>query len=219
MNANPNFLSADAHVDAAAGSPLPNSRKVYVTGSRPDIRVPMREITQSDTPDSFGGEKNPPVYVYDTSGPYTDPDARFDIRAGLPVLRQGWIEERGDTEALSGLTSEYGRERAADAATVDLRFPGLHRTPRRAIAGRNVSQMHYARQGIITPEMEYIAIRENQRRAQYLESRRTSGPNGTKLAEMGGRLHPGQASDASSFGQDALTASTPEFVRDEVARG
>ncbi|NEJ75039.1 phosphomethylpyrimidine synthase ThiC, partial [Rhizobium phaseoli] len=130
---------------------------VYVTGSRPDIRVPMREITQSDTPTGFGGEKNPPIYVYDTSGPYTDPDAKIDIRAGLPALRQGWIEARGDTQSLDGLSSEYGRERAADPATEQLRFPGLHRTPRRAQPGKNVSQMHYAKQGIITPEMEYIA--------------------------------------------------------------
>src|SRR6202012_2717283 len=117
----------------------------------------------ADTPDSFGGEKNPPVYVYDTSGLYSDPDAQIDIRAGLPALRQRWIEERGDTEALSGLSSDFSRERAADTATADLRFQGLHRTPRRAKAGANVSQMHYARKGIITPEMEYIAIRENQR--------------------------------------------------------
>ena len=219
MNANPKFLSADAVVDAAAIAPLPNSRKVYVTGSQPDIRVPMREITQSDTPDSFGGEKNPPVYVYDTSGPYTDPEAQIDIRSGLPALRQRWIEERGDTESLPGLTSDYGRERAADSATAELRFQGLHRTPRRAVAGRNVSQMHYARQGIITPEMEYIAIRENQRRAEYLESLRTSGPNGEKLAKMMGRQHPGQSFGAVAFAENALKAITPEFVREEVARG
>lgn len=131
MNANPKFLSADAHVDAAAVAPLPNSRKVYVTGSQPDIRVPMREITQADTPTGFGGEKNPPIYVYDTSGPYTDPDAKIDIRAGLAPLRQGWIEARGDTEVLGGLSSQYGLERAADPATADLRFPGLHRNPDR----------------------------------------------------------------------------------------
>src|SRR5581483_3820563 len=104
MSANPKFISSEAHVDAAAVAPLPNSQKIYVTGSRPDIRVPMREITQADTPTGFGGEKNPPIYVYDTSGPYTDPQAKIDIRAGLPALRQGWIEERGDTEALTGLT-------------------------------------------------------------------------------------------------------------------
>jgi phosphomethylpyrimidine synthase len=219
MNANPKFLSENAVVDAAAIAPLPNSRKVYVTGSTPDIRVPMREITQSDTPDGFGGEKNPPVYVYDTSGPYTDPDAKIDIRSGLPALRRAWIERRGDTEELAGLSSEFGRERAADPKTAELRFPDLHRHPRRAVAGKNVSQMHYARQGIITPEMEYIAIRENQRRAEYLESLKKSGPNGEKLAAMMGRQHPGQAFGAAAFGKDGLQAITPKFVREEVARG
>ncbi|WP_321791716.1 phosphomethylpyrimidine synthase ThiC [Caballeronia sp. J97] len=219
MNANPKFLSENAVVDAAAIAPLPNSRKVYVTGSTPDIRVPMREITQSDTPDGFGGEKNPPVYVYDTSGLYTDPDANIDIRSGLPALRGAWIEKRGDTEELSGLSSDFGRERAADPKTAELRFPGLHRKPRRALDGKNVSQMHYARQGIVTPEMEYIAIRENQRRAEYLESLRNSGPNGEKLANMMGRQHPGQAFGAAAFGKDALKEITPEFVREEVARG
>src|SRR5687768_2900201 len=98
MNANPKFLASSAHVDEAAVLPLPRSSKVYVPGSRPDIRVPMREISQSDTPAAFGAEKNPPVYVYDTSGPYTDPQARIDIRAGLAALREAWIGERGDTE-------------------------------------------------------------------------------------------------------------------------
>jgi phosphomethylpyrimidine synthase len=219
MNANPKFISENAIVDAAAIAPLPNSRKVYVEGSTPDIRVPMREITQSDTPDGFGGEKNPPVYVYDTSGPYTDPDAHIDIRSGLPALRGAWIDQRGDTEELSGLSSEFGRERAADPKTAELRFPGLHRKPRRALDGKNVSQMHYARQGIVTPEMEYIAIRENQRRAAYLESLKSSGPNGEKLAKMMGRQHAGQAFGAAAFGKDALEAITPEFVREEVARG
>ncbi|MGG1944110.1 phosphomethylpyrimidine synthase ThiC [Trinickia sp. NRRL B-1857] len=219
MSANPKFISSEARVDAAAVAPLPNSQKIYVTGSRPDIRVPMREITQADTPTGFGGEKNPPIYVYDTSGPYTDPQAQIDIRSGLPALRQRWIEERADTEPLSGLTSQYGRERAADPATASLRFPGLHRTPRRAKAGSNVTQMHYARRGIITPEMEFIAIRENQRRAEYIESLRASGPNGAKLAQMMGRQHPGQAFGAAAFGANALQEITPEFVREEVARG
>ncbi len=117
MNANPKFLSATAHVDEAAVQPLPNSRKVYVEGSRPDIRVPMREITQSDTPASFGAEKNPPIFVYDTSGPYTDPQAKIDIRNGLPALRAKWIDERGDTEELAGPTSRYGVERLNDPQT------------------------------------------------------------------------------------------------------
>ncbi|KNH07175.1 Hydroxymethylpyrimidine phosphate synthase ThiC [Candidatus Burkholderia brachyanthoides] len=219
MNANPKFIFENAVVDAAAIAPLPNSRKVYVEGSTPDIRVPMREITQSDTPDGFGGEKNPPVYVYDTSGPYTDPDAKIDICSGLPALRSTWIGRRGDTEELAGLSSEFDRERAADPKTAELRFPGLHRKPRRALDGRNVSQMHYARQGIITPEMEYIAIRENQRRAEYLENLKNNGPKSEKLAKMMGRPHPGQAFGAAAFGKDALKEITPEFVREEVARG
>src|SRR5690554_2146468 len=165
MNANEKFTAVKARVDAASIAPLPNSRKIYVEGSRPDIRVPMREITQSDTPESMGFEHNPPIFVYDCSGPYTDLAARIDVRSGLPALRQAWIEERGDTEQLADLSSEFGRMRAADKSLDELRFPDLHRHPRRAKAGANLSgnvtQMHYARQGIITPEMEYIAIREN----------------------------------------------------------
>ncbi len=210
MNATDKFIAADAHVDAAAVAPLPNSRKVYVEGSRPDIRVPMREISQSNTAD----EVNPPIFVYDCSGPYSDPAAKIDIRQGLPGLRTPWIEERGDTEFLTGLSSAYGRERAADPALAELRFPGLHRQPRRAKAGLNVSQMHYARKGIITPEMEYIAIRENLQRAQYLENLRTSGPNGAKMAKLLGRQHPGER-----FGAAIPDEITAEFVRSEIARG
>src|SRR5512145_2524702 len=114
MNAKEQFLAANAHVDEAAVQPLPNSRKVYIEGSRPDIRVPMREISQDDTSTEFGGEKNPPIYVYDCSGPYSDPTVRIDIRSGLPALRAQWIAERGDTEALADLSSEFGRKRAAD---------------------------------------------------------------------------------------------------------
>jgi phosphomethylpyrimidine synthase len=213
MNANPQFLAATATVDEAAIQPLPNSRKVYVSGSRPDIRVPMRQITQSDTPASFGAEKNPPVFVYDTSGPYTDPTVKIDIRSGLAPLRAAWITERNDTEELSGPTSEYGTERLNDPKLAELRF-NLHRKPRRAIAGKNVTQMHYARAGIITPEMEYIAIRENLCRKEYLENLKSSGPNGAKLAELMGRQHPGQ-----SFGAAIPAEITPEFVRSEIARG
>jgi len=213
MNANPNFLAATATVDEAAIQPLPNSRKVYVQGSRPDIRVPMREISQSDTPASFGAEKNPPIFVYDTSGPYTDPKVKIDIRSGLAPMRAKWIEERGDTEELPGPTSEYGRARLEDPKLAELRF-NLKRKPRRAKAGRNVTQMHYARQGIITPEMEFVAIRENLRRQEYLESLRAAGPTGQRMAELLTRQHPGQ-----SFGAAIPETITPEFVRDEVARG
>jgi phosphomethylpyrimidine synthase len=177
------------------------------------MQVPMREVSQSDTPASFGAEKNPPVYVYDTSGPYTDPSAKIDIRSGLAPLRGKWISERNDTEELAGPTSLYGIERLNDPKLAELRF-NLHRKPRRAKAGKNVTQMHYARQGIITPEMEYIAIRENLCRQEYIASLKASGPNGDKLAEMMMRQHAGQ-----SFGASIPGEITPEFVRDEVARG
>ena len=213
MNANPQFLAATATVDEAAIQPLPNSRKIYVSGSRPDIRVPMRQITQSDTPASFGAEKNPPVFVYDTSGPYTDPTVKIDIRSGLAPLRAAWIAERNDTEELSGPTSDYGIERLSDPKLAELRF-NFHRKPRRAKAGKNVTQMHYARAGIITPEMEYSAIRENLCRKEYLENLKSSGPNGAKLADLMGRQHPGQ-----SFGASIPAEITPEFVRSEIARG
>ncbi|MGA7749815.1 MAG: phosphomethylpyrimidine synthase ThiC [Gallionella sp.] len=209
MNANPKFIAPEfiapkftadsAHVDAAAVKPLPNSRKVYVQGSRPDLLVPMREISQAETPASMGAEINPPIYVYDCSGPYTDPAAKIDIRSGLAALREGWIAERGDTETLGKLTSEYGQQRLNDPELAEMRFD-LKRAPRRAKAGKNVSQMHYARQGIITPEMEYIAIRENQR---------VDG-----MSEMLLKQHPGE-----NFGAHMPKKITPEFVRNEVAAG
>jgi phosphomethylpyrimidine synthase len=209
MNANPKFIAPKfsapvfnaqtAHVDAAAIKPLPNSRKVYVQGSRPDLLVPMREISQAETPASMGAETNPPIYVYDCSGPYTDPAVRIDIRAGLAALREGWIAERDDTETLNKLTSDYGRQRLNDPELAEMRFD-LKRAPRRAKAGKNVSQMHYARAGIITPEMEYIAIRENQRREG--------------LSEMMLKQHPGE-----NFGAFMPKQITPEFVRSEVAMG
>ena len=214
MAANPKFLAATARVDAAAIQPLPGSRKVHVEGSRPDIRVPMREISQGETPASMGAEKNPPIYVYDTSGPYTDPNAHIDIRSGLPPVRLNWILERNDTEELAGPSSQYGKIRATDANLTELRFAGLHRRPRKALPGCNVTQMHYARQGIVTPEMEYIAIRENLRRAEYIQSLKNSGPTGKKMAELLGRQHRGE-----SFGAAIPAEITPEFVRSEVARG
>ncbi|AVZ80147.1 phosphomethylpyrimidine synthase ThiC [Zoogloeaceae bacteirum Par-f-2] len=214
MNAKEQFIATQARVDDAAIAPLPNSRKIYVEGSRPDIRVPMREIRQSDTPASFGAEPNPPIFVYDCSGPYTDPQAKIDIRAGLPALRQAWIEARGDTEVLADLSSAYGRMRAADRRLDALRFPGLYRKPRRAKSGANVTQMHYARRGIITPEMEFVAIRENMNRRAYLESLRATGPNGEKMARLLTRQHPGQR-----FGAAIPEEITPEFVRAELARG
>ena len=213
MNTTPHFLAETAEVDAAAVAPLPASRKVYEVGSRPDIRVPFREITQADTPVLFGSEKNPPLTVYDCSGPYTDPDASIDIRRGLPELRLAWIDERGDTDYLDGPSSAYGRERLADARLDALRFD-LKRHPRRARKTANVTQMHYARRGIVTPEMEFVAIRENLRREHTIEALRASGPEGEKMARRLLRQHPGQ-----SFGASIPSTITPEFVRDEIARG
>ena len=213
MSANPKFLAATAQVDEAAVKSLPNSRKVHVTGSRPDIRVPMREISQADTPADFGAEKNPPLWVYDTSGPYSDSEATIDIRSGLSALRAGWIAERGDSETLSGPSSRFGVERLADPKLAELRF-NLSRNPRRAKSGMNVSQMYYARKGIVTPEMEFVTIRENLRRAEYLENLRVAGPTGAKLSALIGRQHLGER-----FGADIPAELTPEFVRSEVARG
>ncbi len=213
MVANPKFLAATAQVDEAAVKALPNSKKIYIEGSRPDIQVPMREISQSDTPASFGAETNPPIFVYDCSGPYTDPGAKIDIRHGLSPLRQPWIEDRGDTEVLQSPSSKFGLERLNDPKLTEMRF-GLKRKPRRARSGGNVSQMHYARKGIITPEMEYIAIRENMERHRYLQSLRASGPQGEKLATLMMRQHRGE-----SFGAAIPSEITPEFVRSEVARG
>ncbi|HZV63709.1 MAG TPA: phosphomethylpyrimidine synthase ThiC [Telluria sp.] len=213
MNAILKFDSATATVDHAAVTPLPNSRKIYVEGSRPDVQVPMRAIRQADTPASFGGEPNPELYVYDTSGAYTDPAARIDIRSGLGTPRLPWIVERGDTDQLAGPSSAYGVERLNDPELASLRF-NLTRAPRRAKAGANVSQMHYARRGIVTPEMEFVAIRENLRRKEYLAQLEASGPMGQRTAQLMGRQHPGQA-----FGAAIPAEITPEFVRDEIARG
>jgi len=207
MNANPKFLAATAHVDDAAIKPLPNSRKVYVG----DLKVPMREVSQADTPSMFGGEKNPPIYVYDCSGPYTDPAAKIDIRSGLPALREPWIAGRNDTELLSGPSSAFGKERLADPKLAELRF-NLRRSPRKGKS--NVTQMHYARKGIITPEMEFIAIRENLQREAYIESLKATGKTGEKMLELLMRQHKGE-----SFGASIPELITPEFVRSEVARG
>jgi len=213
MAVNPQFLAATASVDQSAIAPFPNSEKVYVQGSRPDLRVPFRKITQDDTPSQMGAEKNPPIYVYDTSGPYTDPQAKIDIRAGLAPIRAKWIDERSDTERLSGPTSTFGQDRLHDPKLVALRF-NLQRQPRRAKAGMNVTQMHYAKKGIVTPEMEFIALRENMLRADYVESLKSAGGNSARMAELMLRQHPGE-----SFGAAIPKEITPEFVRSEVARG
>ncbi len=184
---------------------IPGSAKIYVaSAARPDVRVPMREIALTPTRSRREGvadEINPPVIVYDTSGPFTDPDVHVDVRRGLPALRLAWILERGDVEQLSGPGSSFGRARLDDAALDAVRFPAI-RKPLRAKPGQRVTQMHYARKGIITPEMEFIAIREN----QMLDPQAVGPAQATQ--------HPGQ-----SFGASIPKVITPEFVRSEVARG
>jgi len=270
--------AAEPEAGAAAGSqPFPASCKVYVSGSRPDVRVPMREIELTPTrvhamsaappaapapagagakpagpagaalaaeaegparaaeatgvPAAAASLPNPPLLVYDTSGPYTDPAAVIDVRRGLGPLRRPWILERGDVVELPTVSSEYGRRRAADPRLDGLRFAHPRR-PLRARSGANVTQLHYARRGIITPEMEFIAIRENQQRRDRLEraanptdpaviGRRSASPTPSAaisrpVPASGGGVarHPGQA-----WGAAIPERITPEFVRDEVARG
>ncbi|MBL7989743.1 MAG: phosphomethylpyrimidine synthase ThiC [Chlorobi bacterium] len=198
MNTPTNGHATTAGTDAVPQ--FPRSRKIYVEGSRPDIRVPMREITQHDTPAMFGTEPNPPITVYDTSGPYTDPSVAIDLQQGLADVRGRWIAERDDTELLADFSSSYARARMSDQKTEHLRFEHI-RQPRRAKPGMNVTQMHYAKRGIITPEMEYVAIRENLRLQELRDPR--------LLAQ-----HAGE-----SFGASIPKEITAEFVRSEVARG
>ena len=201
MSATPkSFLNKNAKVDEQAIKSFPNSQKIYIQGSRDDIQVPMREISQSPTLVGTEKQENPSIAVYDTSGPYTDPIVDIDIRKGLGHLRKAWIDERGDTEALEQFTSEYGCARMRSQELEQIRYEHTP-LPRRAKSGSNVSHMHYARQGIITPEMEYIAIRENQKLESYKEQ---------DLLHR----HPGMG-----FGAEIPDVITPEFVRDEVARG
>jgi phosphomethylpyrimidine synthase len=183
--------------------PFPNSKKVYVPGEiHPDIRVAMREISLSPTIDQATKEvieENPAITVYDTSGPYSDPEKEINVKRGLEPIRKDWILKRNDVEELSDISSFYGRKRAADGALDYLRFEYTHK-PLKAKKGENVSQMHYAKKGIITPEMEYIAIRENQKIQEYKALR---------------EQHPGE-----NFGANTPAFEiTPEFVREEVAKG
>lgn len=205
MNAIPKEL-IEQHSCAFAKniSTFPGSRKLFVEGSRPDIRVPMREVDQSPTRTEDGIENNPPIPLYDTSGSYTDETVTIDLLQGLPDVRSIWIEERGDTQVLDGPSSEYGYLRTQDKNLEHLRFAHI-RAPRKALPGKNVTQMHYARRGIITPEMEYVAIRENCR----IEAMRAD-PRYVRLLTQ----HPG-----INFGASIPDSITPEFVRDEVARG
>ncbi|NOX09085.1 MAG: phosphomethylpyrimidine synthase ThiC [Gammaproteobacteria bacterium] len=194
------FIRKTATVSEEVSQPFSGSRKIYIEGSRADIRVPMREISQADTQTESGIEKNPPIPVYDPSGVYSDPDVDVNLLEGLPDVRGVWIDERADTERLEGLTSAYGQQRQQDEKVDSLRFETSIK-PRRALAGKNVSQMYYARQGIITPEMEYVAIRENQGRERIRD-------------ELLLKQHPGQ-----NFGAKLPETITPEFVRDEIAAG
>ncbi|MFK7794937.1 MAG: phosphomethylpyrimidine synthase ThiC [Gammaproteobacteria bacterium] len=184
--------------------PFPRSKKIFVKGSNDSIRVGMREVACDDTGTSLGGEENPAIPVYDTSGPLTDPDADIDLSNGIERIRAQWIEERKDTVELKELSSEFGRQRLTDPKTDHIRFQVKH-APRQALAGKNVTQMHYAKNGIVTPEMEYIAIRESLRLQEL-----RADPRYKKLLKQ----HPGE-----SFGADLPEEITPEFVRDEVARG
>ena len=197
--------SAQTFIDNLKGMAHPNSRRIFIQGSRPDIRVPLREIQLADT--FVGGTKeapqfepNEPVPVYDTSGPYGEEAAPIDVRRGLPRLREAWVLERADTDALDGLSSTFTQERLADEGLDHLRFEHLP-SARRAKPGRRVTQLHYARQGIVTPEMEFIAIRENMGRERV-------------RSELLRTQHPGQG-----FGARLPQNITPEFVRDEVAAG
>ena len=202
MNAkSEHLLEKISQLDTSGQQHYPKSRKVYAEGSRADLKVPMREISLTATQTESGIEENAPIRVYDTSGIYSDTGATIDLRAGLPAIRQSWIEERHDTELLAGASSTYGQARQQDVKTAHLRFEHI-RQPRRALTHRNVTQLHYARQGIITPEMEYIAIRENMARAQLQEAYQPS------------QQHPGEA-----FGAQIPDEITAEFVRAEVARG
>ena len=197
--------AASDYIYNLTGQPFPSSHKVYVEGTQENVRVGMREITLSDT--FIGGDEQNPVYesnaplrVYDTSGPYTDPEFKLDVRKGLNKYREQWIESRNDTEVLESVTSQFAQQRMADDGLDHIRFEHLPKI-RRAKAGKNVTQMHYARQGIVTPEMEYVAIRENMGRAQIRE-------------ELLAAQHKGE-----SFGASIPEFITPEFVRDEIARG
>jgi len=182
----------------------PESKKRYLPGSRPDLRVPYREVVLSATQHNSYIEDNPPIPIYDTSGPYTDPEIGTDLDRGLPALRNPWIAKRDDTEILKRRTSEYARGREGDLLTSHLRFPGQHK-PHRARSSRNVSQMHYARQGVVTPEMEFVALRESMRLERFIKNAAGSPLSGQ---------HQGQP-----LGARLSEQVTPEFVRAELAAG
>ncbi len=196
------LLQSLRDVDPALLENFPSSKKIYITGSRDDIRVPFRKITLEDTKKSDGTiEKNPPLYVYDTMGAYTDPDVKIDLTKGIKEVRKNWIEERDDIEELEDFSSKYFHQRYNDENLKSVRFPNIKK-PKRAKKGKNITQMHLARKGIITPEMEFVAIRENQK----LEHAKENG--------LLTKQHKGE-----SFGANIPEVYTPEFVRDEIAAG
>jgi len=202
MNANPeHFLEKISSLDTSTNQHFPNSHKIYIQGSRSDIQVPMREISLATTETGSGIEENAPIRVYDSSGIYSDKETAVNLRTGLPLVRENWINERNDTEELDSVSSTYGRARQSDLNTAHLRFEHLKK-PRRARSECNVTQLHYARQGIITPEMEYIAIRENMAKAQAANQKEVN------------EQHQGR-----SFGANIPTEITADFVRSEVAAG
>jgi len=202
MNANPeHFLEKISSLDTSTNQHFPNSHKIYIQGSRSDIQVPMREISLAATETGSGIEENAPIRVYDSSGIYSDKETAVNLRTGLPLVRENWINERNDTEELDSVSSTYGRARQSDLNTAHLRFEHLKK-PRRARSECNVTQLHYARQGIITPEMEYIAIRENMAKAQAANQKEVN------------EQHQGR-----SFGANIPTEITADFVRSEVAAG
>ena len=198
------LLARATRLSAEVVRPITGSHKVHVAGSRPDMRVPLREITQTATPSARGPVANPAITVYDTSGPYTDPAVHIDLTAGLDPLRAAWIAERDDTETLTGPSSDYGVQRLADRALDAVRFPTRH-APRRAKPGVAVTQMAYARRGMITPEMEFVALREDARLTELREVYAKAGLL---------RQHRGE-----NFGARLPEQVTPEFVRAEVAAG
>ena len=211
----------EKHTYADYGDDYPNSRKVYITGSRPDIKVPMREIRLTDTKKSDGSiEENPPVMVYDTSGPMTDPKYTLDLEKGLPKVRETWIEERSDTEIVGARGYQPGDDGQGQDAN-RMPFNGTGKA-RRAKPGMNVSQMHYAKKGIVTPEMEYIAIRENMGRMEALERVYCKSEHDSGLltqAQTAGMRSPNHQHPGESFGANIPEYITPEFVRKEVAEG
>ena len=198
------FINKTSQLSDDVTQPFTGSKKIYITGSRPDIRVPMREVTTTPTHTDSGIEENAPITVYDTSGPYTDPEVSIDLLKGLPDVRATWIEERGDTEQLEGPSSAFGIQRQNDPELAKLRFEHI-RAPRKAKSGKNVTQMHYAKKGIITPEMEYVAIRENNRLAEM-----RNDPRYAKLLVQ---------QKGEPLGAKIPELITPEFVRQQIALG